>query len=318
MSLESDLLVDRRSLRRKLSAWRVVAFLAVAVLLVAVLGRSPLRQAFGERSEHIARVEISGFIGDQTETLKLLDRIGKSAARGVLVHIDSPGGATTGGEALYNGLRKLAQQKPTAAVIDGLGASAAYMAAIATDHIVARRTALVGSIGVLVEYPDVTRLLTTLGVQVEAVKSSPLKASPDGVTPTPPAATAALNALIQDTFAWFKGLVKERRGYDDVALAQVSDGRVFTGGQAVGLKLIDEVGDEQEAIDWLETKRGVPKTLPVRDWKRPEGRGPFGLGGQAAAAVAKALGFSDVARLIEAASPQPALDGLVSVWHPLS
>lgn len=316
MSLESDLLVDRRSLRRKLSAWRVVAFLAIAGLLILGLGANGLRDSLDERASHIARVEVSGFIGDQTETLKLLDRIGESGAKGVIVKINSPGGATTGGEALYNGLRKLAQQKPTVAVIDGLGASAAYMAAVATDHIVARRSALVGSIGVLVEYPNFSRLLDTVGVKVEAVKSSPLKASPDGVTPTPPEATAALNDLIQDTFAWFKGLVKDRRHFDDAALARVSDGRVFTGGQALGLKLVDEVGDESEAIAWMEGQRGVPKDLPVRTWERPKQGGFLGLGSEALAGLADGLGLHGAAAFLASATPAPTLDGLVSVWHP--
>lgn len=314
MSLESDLIVDRRSLRHKLSVWRGIAFLAVAALLVAGLGAGRIARHWGEREGHIARVDVSGFIGDQTETLKLLDRIADSGAKAVIVRIDSPGGATTGGEALYNGLRKLAQQKPTVAVIDGLGASAAYMAAVATDHIVARRTALVGSIGVLVEYPNFSRLLGTLGVGIESVKSSPLKASPDGVTPTSPEARAALDALVQDTFGWFKDLVKTRRGFDDAALARVSDGRVFTGGQAVGLKLIDEVGDEQEAIAWLETARKVPHDLPVRTWEPPKTRGPFGLGSDALAGLAEAAGLHGLAGLVGVRAPE--LDGLVSVWHP--
>jgi len=191
MSLETDLLVDRRRLRRKLSVWRVAAFLAAAVALIAVLAASGGKALLDKRADHIARVKIAGFIGDQTANLKLFDDIAESSAKAVVVQINSPGGSTSGGEALYDGLRKLSGKKPTVAVIDGLGASAAYMAAIGTDHIVARRSALVGSIGVLVQFPNVGKLLDTIGVKMEEIKSSrsrprPMASSRPARRPPPP------------------------------------------------------------------------------------------------------------------------------------
>jgi protease-4 len=319
MSLETDLLVDRRRLRRKLSVWRVLAFLLlVAALLMAALAAGG-RGALVKRADHIARVKVSGFVGDQTATLDMFEKIARSGARGVIVQINSPGGATNGGEALYNGLRKLSKEKPTVAVIDGLGASAAYMAALGTDHIVSRRAALVGSIGVLVQYPNVWRLLDTIGVKVETVKSSPLKAAPNGVEPTSPEALAALASLVDDTYDWFKGLVKERRGVDDATLTVVTDGRIFTGKQALDLKLVDEIGDEDSAIAWLETTRGVPVDLPVEDWERSGSSGTgFGFGRAALAGLVKAAGLGVVAdAILSAPANEPgALDGLVSLWHP--
>lgn len=317
MSLETDLLVDRRRLRRKLSVWRVLAFVAVAAALVLAIVAAGGKSALTRQNQHIARVQLTGFVGDQAANLKLFDDIAESGAKGVVVRINSPGGATTGGEALYNGLRKLSAKKPTVAVIDGLGASAAYMAAIGTDHIVARRTALVGSIGVLVQYPNVSQLLETLGVKVEEVKSSPLKAAPNGLEPTSPEALAALAALVEDTYGWFKGLVKERRGFDDAALTTVSDGRIFTGKQALDLKLIDEIGDEETAVNWLEAAKSVPKDLEIQDWEKPSESRSFGLAQAGAAALADTLGLSSVADALRAGPPiAGALDGLLSVWHP--
>ncbi len=318
MSLEADLLVDRRRLRRRLSFWRVVAFFAVLLAIGAgayvALGKDVLKA----QTSHIARIKIEGFIGDQKDNLKLFDDIAASNAAAVLVTIDSPGGATSGGEALYNGLRKLSEKKPTVAVVDGLGASAAYMAAIATDHIVARRTALVGSIGVLIQFPNVAGLMNTLGVKLEEVKSSPLKAAPNGFEPSSPEALAALGSVVNDTYGWFKGLVKERRGYDDAALATVSDGRIFTGQQALDLKLIDAVGGETEALDWLAQEKKIDKTLPVKDWSSDEGLGNLGLTHMAAAMVLDAVGAKELAGILRHGYPGAtgALDGLVSVWHP--
>ena len=108
----------------------------------------------------------------------------------VIVHIDSPGGTTAGSEQLYDSLRAVAAKKPMVVVVDGLAASGGYIAAMAADHIVAQDTSLVGSIGVLFQYPNFTELLKTIGVKVEEVKSSPLKAAPNGFEPTSPEAHA--------------------------------------------------------------------------------------------------------------------------------
>ena len=152
-------------------------------------------------------------------------------------------------------------------VVDGLAASGGYIAAMAADHIVAQQSAIVGSIGVLFQYPNVTELLKTIGVQVENIKSSPLKAAPNGFEPTSPEARAAIEAIVKDSYDWFKGLVRDRRASRRRELLQkVSDGRVFTGRQAVELKLIDELGDEQAAIDWLAKEKNIDPKTPVRDY----------------------------------------------------
>ena len=143
-------------------------------------------------------------------------------------------------------------------VVDGLAASGAYIAAISADHIIAQDTSLVGSIGVLFQFPNFTQVLKTIGIQVEEIKSSPLKAAPNGFEPTSPAARAAIEAIIVNSYAWFKGLVKDRRQMTDAQLAGVDDGRVFTGRQGVGLKLVDELGNEKTALAWLSKEKHVP------------------------------------------------------------
>ncbi len=148
-----------------------------------------------------------------------------------------------------------------------MAASGAYIAALGADRIFVRGNSIVGSIGVLVEYPNVSGLMDKVGVKLESIKSSPLKAAPNGFEPTSEEARAAMAALIADSFDWFKGLVKDRRGLSDEELAKVDDGRVFTGRQGLPLKLVDAIGDEREAIAWLEKDRGVAKNLPVRDYK---------------------------------------------------
>src|SRR5260370_36117688 len=198
MSLDSDVIVDRRRIRRKLTFWRVVAALAAiaAIAAVGVLATPGGRGALTS-SGSIARVNIEGLIRSDNDRVEALERLGKSNAAAVVVHINSPGGTTAGSEQLYGALTRLKAKKPLVVVVEGLAASGGYITAIAADHIVAQQTSLVGSIGVLVQFPDFSAFLKTVGVKVEVVNSSPLKAAPNGFEPPTPVARAALHALVK-------------------------------------------------------------------------------------------------------------------------
>src|SRR5271167_288981 len=216
MSLDADLIVDRRRMRRKLTFWRVVAVAAIVLAiggLAAMLGN---RTGFAGAGAYIARVTIQGLIRDDRERVEQLDKLAKStSARAVIVHVDSPGGTTAGSEQLHDSLMRLKEKKPLVVVVDGLAASGGYITAIAGDYIVAQDTSLIGSIGVLFQYPNVGELLKTLGIKVEEVKSSPLKAAPNGFEPTSPEARAAIESIVSDSYAWFRNLVKVRRNLND-------------------------------------------------------------------------------------------------------
>jgi protease-4 len=322
MSLDSDVIVDRRRIRRKLTFWRVTAAVVAiaAIVAVAAIATPGGRSAF-VTSDSIARIHIEGLILSDNDRVEALERLEKSKAAAVIVHINSPGGTTAGGEQLYDALMRLKVKKPMVVVVEGLAASAAYMTAIAADHIIAQKSSLVGSIGVLFQFPNFSELLKTVGVKVEEVKSSPLKAAPNGFEPTSPEARAALDALVKDSYAWFRGLVKERRAMDDELLDKVADGRVFTGRQAVDLKLIDELGDEKAAVAWLVAEKGVKAGLPVRDYKLAPRFGDLTFLRTAASITLDALGFSGIARQIEQAGLVQAvdrlsLDGLLALWQP--
>ncbi len=302
-------------MQRRISLWRWLAFAAIAIAIVVAGWRLTGRGGPGALVPHIARLHIGGLITGDTETIKLIDDIAKSNASAVLVEIDSPGGTTSGSERLYVALRRLSAKKPTVAVVGSLAASGAYIAAIGTDHIVSEGNSLVGSIGVLFQFPNVAGALDKIGVKVETIKSSPLKASPNGFEATTPEAKAAIDALVVDSYAWFKGLVKDRRHLDDAALAAVDDGRVFTGRQGIGLHLVDALGEERDAIAYLETSRGVGKSLPVVDWKPSSGLSGFRLF-SSAGAVARLLGSDALGGTLDALASLPEMpeEGLMSRW----
>src|SRR6185437_15323587 len=204
MSLDSDLIVDRRRIRRKLTFWRVAAaMVAIAAILAVALVVAPGRGGLA-RSGSIARINIEGLIRSDQDRVEALDRLAESSTAAVIVHINSPGGTTAGSEQLYDALTRLKAKKPLVVVVEGLAASGGYITAIAADHIIAQQTSLVGSIGVLFQFPNFTDLLKTVGVKVEEVKSSPLKAAPNGFEPTSPEARAALDSLVKDSYAWFR------------------------------------------------------------------------------------------------------------------
>jgi protease-4 len=322
MSLDADLIVDRRRMRRKLTFWRVIA---IGVIVLAIAGMAAIgsnRAGFTGVRPYIARVTIQGLIRGDSDRVQALDRLARSSlARAVIVHVDSPGGTTAGSEQLYDSLSRLRDKKPLVIVVDSLAASGAYITALAGDHIVAQQTSLVGSIGVLFQYPNFSELLDKIGVKVEGVKSSPLKASPNGFEPTSPEAKAALESIIKDSYAWFKGLVQDRRHLSDSELQTVSDGRVFTGHQAIGLKLIDELGDEQAALAWLAKEKSVDAKLPVRDYELKSRFGDVPFLHASIVALLDATGLTTLAHRLDdwamiGEVERFNLDGLLALWHP--
>lgn len=313
----ADEIIDRRRLRRKLTFWRVVA-LAIAAIAIIASGFGLFADRFGSKAtDHIAKVRIEGTITDDEELLKRLKAVAESqTVKGVILAVDSPGGTTAGGEAIYEAVRKISAQKPVVAQVGTLAASAGYMISSASDHIVARQSSIVGSIGVLFQFPDVTGLMEKIGVKLEGVKSSPLKAEPSPFSPTTDEEREMIRAMIMDSYDWFVGLVEERRPLSRAEVLALADGSIFTGRQALENKLVDSLGGEDEARAWLEGK-GLAKNLKVIEWKADTGAQAWLTAGSATAAIARLLGLPAGGDLLsEVGADRIFLDGLVSVWHP--
>jgi len=317
MAIRADDLIDRRRLRRKLTFWRIATMLVAAVAILA--GAYWLAgDEFGQTTtNHIAKLRIEGTITEDEELLKRIEDIGKSdAVKGVILAIDSPGGTTAGGEAIFEAVRLLAGKKPVVAQVGTLAASAGYMIASASDHIVARKSSIVGSIGVLIQFPNFTGLMEKIGVQLDEVKSSPLKAEPSPFNPTTEEERAMVRALIMDSYDWFVGIVDERRPLTRQQVTALADGSIFTGRQALANKLIDELGGEREAIGWLEGK-GVSPDLKVIEWKPKDSTTGFLLSKAIGEQLSRWLGLpqesGDIIR--ELGGDRIFLDGLLSLWQ---
>ncbi|HTV67919.1 MAG TPA: signal peptide peptidase SppA [Rhizobiaceae bacterium] len=317
MATRADDLIDRRRLRRKLTFWRVLA-LGIAAIAIGAASYWLVGGDYKQiTTSHIAKVKIEGTITEDDELLERLEEIRKSSAvKGVILAINSPGGTTAGGESIYDAVRLIAEEKPVVAQVGTLAASAGYMIASASDHIVARKSSIVGSIGVLIQFPDLTGLMDKVGIKLEEVKSSPLKAEPSPFSPTTDEERAMVRKIITDSYDWFVGIVDERRPLSRQEVLTLADGSIFTGRQALNNKLVDALGGEDEAKTWLKEK-GVDTDLEVIEWKDKDEAGFF-FANAMTKQLARWFGLSDYsADLIkELGGDRLFLDGLVSLWHP--
>jgi protease-4 len=300
VSYDPDALLDRRRLKRRLRIWQgVTLFVALAAVLVFL-------QSEGElfREDRIARVYVEGIIvRDDTRSQVLARLAADKSVRGVIVHIDSPGGSVVGGEDLYNGLRDIADKKPVTAVMGTVATSAAYMAGIAADRVWAREGSVTGSIGVILQSANITGLLDRIGVEPVTIKSSELKGTPSPLEPLTKAARAASQEVVLDLYEFFVGIVIERRPLDAATVRVLADGRVYSGRQAVANGLIDAIGGEDDAVSWMVTAQNVPEGLPVVTVKDRE---------DAESVLERIVGLSGKSLFSNALT----LDGLVSLWQP--
>jgi protease-4 len=302
---EADLLVDRRRLKRQVSLWRLAAILVLlGASLAAAYHLGEPRWGRG----HVGRFAVSGVITDDAARLRTLRELAEDGrVKALLLRIDSPGGTVVASEELHRQVRAIAERIPVVAVLGQTAASGGYMVALGADRIVAREGTVTGSIGVLMQTADVSGLLRKLGVSMEQIRSVPLKAVPNPLEPLTDEGRRAVREIIEDMHAMFVGMVAERRRLDADRALRVSDGRVYTGRQALPLGLVDELGGEDAALDWLAKERGVPRDMPVRDVRvsRP-GEGWRDLSSRALSAL---TGKSYLPERLT-------IDGLVALWHP--
>ncbi len=318
--LETETVLDRRRLRRSVSFWRAAGIAGLAIALgTLAFGGDRLATLAGEKQ--IARVAIEGTITENRDQLKMLKDIAEADhVAGVLLYVNSPGGTTTGGEALYEGLREIAKKKPVVAQFGTVAASAGYIVGLATDHIVARGNSITGSVGVIVQWPEFVELMNKLGVKVNEIKSGPLKASPSPFEALNESGRKVAEGMVSDGFKWFLGLVETRRGLKPADVPGLVEGRIFSGREALEAKLVDQIGGEDEAVTWLKDVKKVDKSAKVVDWKPESSGGGYGFAGFASRAAGRIFGAGagELTGLLlrDRSISTLGLDGLLSVWHP--
>ncbi|MDA5194586.1 signal peptide peptidase SppA [Govanella unica] len=299
MSTDLDALIDRRRLKKKVRFWRILAVLALAALVIFWMNRTGFNV-----TPYVARISIDGIIAEDSKLEETLKNVAEDTnAKALIVRINSPGGTTAGSEALFHAIRRVADKKPVVATMGTLAASGGYVTAIAADRIYARETTLTGSIGVIFEYAQFGKLFEKIGVDMESIKSAPLKGEPSMTKPLTPEGRQAIESLINDSYDWFVGLVATRRQMTPEEAKSLADGRVFTGRQAVKNKLVDAIGGELEARAWLASDKKISADLPAVD-----------VDSSAQDRLLQEFISQSIGKVLS--SERLTLDGLSSVWHP--
>lgn len=300
MSLEADLFIDRRRLKRRLIVWRVVAILALLAVALGALARGGLALP-GAR--YVATLHVNGIITDDEWRAAAVAKLAQNKqVAALVVMIDSPGGSVAGGEALHDAIARVAAVKPVVTVMTGMAASAGYMIAVPAARIFARNATITGSIGVMMEAPEFSGLLGKLGVDVQTLVSGPLKGQPSFTAPMTADGRVALQGLVMDLYDQFVGMVADGRHMSVDDVRKLADGRAYTGRQALALHLIDQIGSEADARAWLASARGVPDSLPSREVRARHSGDLLGLHLQGLANLL----FSQTVPL----------DGAVALWQP--
>ena len=262
MPFSSDNFTALIYLKNKVQKWKNIAFLMLIAILFLIFRISFENDNKNniELGNYIANITIEGTIIEDDYRDEILEKIAKKKnIKAVIVNINSPGGGIVGSEILYNNLKAITQNKPIVVLMGSLAASGGYMAAIASDYIIARNGTLTGSIGVIMQTSEITELANKIGIKFLTYKSSTLKGSPSPFEKSNPQVDKAINNSIKDSYNFFADLVKKRRNkkLNQKNVDKILDGRIFTGRQALKNGLIDEVGGKKEALNYLKNKHKI-------------------------------------------------------------
>ncbi len=276
--LNPDSLVERSKLKSQVTLWRALTFIVIilTIFFVYLVDKKWEEKENKGKGPYIARVDVDGIIMEDQERVDIIDEIANNDdIKGVIVHINSPGGTAVGGEQLYGALKDLSAKKPVVAVMDSLAASAAYLISLGCGHVFTHQGTITGSIGVIMEIPNLHDSAEKLGVKVDYIRTSPIKGSPTLFEPKNEKAYQNLDNMMQDFYTYFVKVVAENRKLPLDEAYKLSDGRVFSGKAAVDNKLVDEIGGEKEAYQWLVNTQSVPKDIKVREVKLKKPKKPF-------------------------------------------
>ncbi|HEX2612475.1 MAG TPA: signal peptide peptidase SppA [Fibrobacteria bacterium] len=247
--------------------------IALCLLLAAIVSAVGRYASSDEMGPHLVLLSIEGPIYDAGATLAILDRIREDdECKGVLLRVDSPGGAVGASQEIFASLKALrAAGKPLAVSFGNIAASGGYYVSLAGEKIFANPGTLTGSIGVIVQFPEVEELLKKAGVSLQTVKSGALKDVGSPARKATPDELAYLQGVIDDSHDQFVGDVAAARGLSPDSVRRLADGRVYTGRQARALGLVDTLGGLDAAQDWLEERTGLKDAEWVTE-PRPRSR----------------------------------------------
>ncbi len=243
--------------------------------------------SFGDGETRVVRIPLQGLImrgpegglfGSRHDRVELiLNRIraatNDETVHGIILEVDSPGGAVTPSDEIFRALQRFRESSPDRRVLiftRDMAASGAYYAAMAGDWIMAEPTALIGSIGVLIQSLNWHELSRRIGVTDVTIKSGDNKDLLNPFQPTSAEDIDHLQAVVDAMFNRFAGIVQESRDFDDEAMDRIADGRIFSATDALAEGLIDQIGYWDEAVEMMAELLGVPNVRVTRYERRTD------------------------------------------------
>lgn len=251
-----------------------VGILVAAVVLV-MGATAALRHYLFEgdlvTGDRLGVVRVEGVILDSRRITDWMKRLREDdEVLGVLLRINSPGGAVAPSQEIFTGVKRLAAVKPVVASMSSLGASGGYYVAAAAHKIVANPATITGSIGVKMELSNVEELMQKIGVSHESLVSGEMKDAGSPFKPLTPEEREHLKSVVMDLHEQFVTDVAEGRKMERAKVAELADGRIFTGKTALDNGLVDELGDLERSFDLLKEMCKVKGKIPVVEGPKEE------------------------------------------------
>ena len=217
-----------------------------------------------KESPFIAKLSIDSIIMNNPEFIRKLESLKNNKnVKAVLVDVNSPGGTVVGSREIYNNLKKISENIPVAISMKEVAASGGYMVALAGNKIFCYEGTITGSVGVIMQSVNIEKLLQSLGIEPVIFKSGELKAKPNPVEGLNSNEKDIIQNVIESIHESFLTMVKNNRKISEDNLKIISDGRIFTGIEAKKINLVDEIGSEKDALDWLKAETSVDKDIDV-------------------------------------------------------
>lgn len=228
---------------------KVLIFFLIIFAVIVILS---LMLTFSHKvplGEKVALIRVTGVIIDSTDVIDELKEYAKdNSIKAVVLRVDSPGGAVAPSQEIYEEVLKLKENKKVIVSMGSVAASGGYYIAAPADKIVANAGTLTGSIGVIMEIPNVSGLMKKIGVETQIVKSGSYKDIASVFRSLKPEEKEILQSVLDDVHDQFIRAVSDGRGMKVEDIKSIADGRIFTGRMAKELGLVDELGNLQDAI----------------------------------------------------------------------
>ncbi|MFW6081195.1 MAG: signal peptide peptidase SppA [Desulfosalsimonas sp.] len=243
----------------------MAGIIAGSMVVLSVLSFFSGDKADSRFGEKVGVVEVSGAVFDPAPVIESLQRFRRAGGiKAIVVRIDSPGGAVGPSQEIYREIRKTADKKPVIASMGTIAASGGYYIASAADGIMANSGTITGSIGVVMEYANLRELFEKIGVYPVVIKSGEYKDIGSPLREMDADEKQLLQEFVDGVHSQFVEDVAEGRSMDREKVAEIADGRIFTGEAAHALGLVDRLGNKADAVDWAAEEAGIkgrPETV---------------------------------------------------------